>query len=75
MRYSQWRGDNCTDLGSEATRTADAMKVGVLVLGHVVVNDDIDALEVDTTAKEVGGDHDAGAEVLELLVGLNAGRR
>ena len=44
------------------------MKVGVSVLGHVVVEDNVDSLNVHTTAKQVGGDQDSLLEIFELLV-------
>ena len=44
------------------------MEVGVGVLRHVVVEDDVDALNVHASAKQVGGHQDAPLEVLELLV-------
>ena len=44
------------------------MQVSVGVLGHVVVEDDVDALDVHSTAKQVGGDQNPLLEVLELLV-------
>ena len=44
------------------------MQVSVSVLWHVVVEDDVDALDVHSTAKQVGGDQNPLLEVLELLV-------
>ncbi len=43
------------------------MEVRVRVVGHVVVDDDIHTLNVDTTAKEVRGHKDARVELLEIL--------
>lgn len=48
------------------------MEVAVGVGGQVVVDGKVDALDVDTTAEDVGGDTDALLEVLELLVTLDA---
>jgi hypothetical protein len=45
-------------LGSETPGASNAMQVGVRVLGHVVVEDDVDALDVHAAAKQVGGDQD-----------------
>lgn len=64
-------GDGET-LGTEATGTADAVEVRVRLVGHVVVDGDIDALNVDTAAEDVGGDTNTGLELLELLVTLDA---
>ena len=44
------------------------MEVGVRVLGHVVVEDDVDPLDVHATAEQVSGHQDPLLEVLELLV-------
>jgi hypothetical protein len=48
------------------------MEIGVRVLGHVVVDDDVHALDIDTTSKEVGGDHDSRAEGLEVAITGNS---
>ena len=44
------------------------MQVGVRVLWHVVVEDDVHSLDVHASTKQVGCDQDALLEVLELLV-------
>jgi len=59
-------------LGTEATSTTDTVKVRIGLLGHVVVDGDVDALDVDTATEDVGGDADAGLELLELFVTLDA---
>ncbi|GIX64986.1 membrane transporter protein, putative [Babesia caballi] len=64
-------GDGQT-LGAETPGAADPVQVGVGGVGHVVVDDDVDALHVNATAKQVSGDHDALVEVLELSVARNA---
>lgn len=50
------------------------MEVGVGVGGEVVVDGQIDALDVDTTAENVGGNTDALVELFEFLVAFDAGR-
>jgi hypothetical protein len=66
-----------------STGTTDAVEVGVcrgrgregVLLSddrHVVVNNDVDTLNVDAAAENVGGDKDATLEVLELLVSRKA---
>ena len=62
---------NTETLGSETTGTTDTMKVGVSLVGHVVVDGHIDTLYVDTTTKDVSGDTDTSLELLELLVALD----
>jgi len=58
-------------LGTETTGTTDTVKVAVGIGGQVVVDGQVDTLNVDTTAEDVGGDTDALLEVLELLVALD----
>ena len=42
-----------------------SVEVGVGAVSHVVVDDEVDSLHVDSTAKEVSGDHNALAALLE----------
>mmetsp|Transcript_9342 Transcript_9342/g.40993 ORF Transcript_9342/g.40993 Transcript_9342/m.40993 type:complete len:344 (+) Transcript_9342:410-1441(+) len=44
------------------------MEVGVGAVGHVVVDDDVDALDVDAACDEVGRDEDALVTLLERFV-------
>lgn len=48
------------------------MEVGIGTFGHVVVDNDIDTLNINTSSEEVSGHHDTGLELLELLVFLNS---
>ena len=50
------RGDegNSESLGSEASGTSDTVEVLVRVVGHIVVDDDVDALDIDTASEKVG---------------------
>jgi hypothetical protein len=59
--------------GAESAGTTDAMQVGEGIRGQIVVDGKVDALNVDAAAEDVGGDTDARAETLELLVALDAG--
>ena len=45
-------------LGSESAGASDSVQVGVGVLGHVVVEHDVDSLDVHASAEQVGGDQD-----------------
>ena len=51
-----------------------AVAVAFVGLGHVVVDDNVDALDVDATAHQVGGNQDALLALLELLVNLDVPR-
>lgn len=42
-------------------------------LGHVIVDDDVDALNVNAAPHQVGGHQDAFGALLELLVHLQMG--
>lgn len=61
-------------LGSKTTGTTDTVEVRVGFVGHIVVDGNIDALNVDTTTEDVSGDTNTGLEVLELLVALDTDR-
>ena len=49
------------------------MQVRVGIGRHVVVDGQVDTLNVDTTAENVGGDTDTLVELLELLVAFDTG--
>lgn len=49
------------------------VEVGVRVLGHVVVEGDVDSLDVHPSAKQVGGHQDPPLEIFELLVARQSG--
>ena len=55
-------------LGAETTSTTDAVEVRIGIGREIVVDREVDALDVDTTAEDVRGHADALVEVLELLV-------
>lgn len=44
------------------------VEIGVGVIRHVIVEDNVYPLNVHTTAKQVGGHQDTLLEILELLV-------
>jgi len=52
-------------LATETAGTTDAMEVVLLLLGEVIVDDEGDLLDVDTTGEEVGGDEDTGGSGAE----------
>lgn len=58
-------------LGTETTGTTNTVKVAVSIAGKIVVDGQVDTLNVDTTAEDVGGDTDTLLELLELLVALD----
>lgn len=46
----------------------DSVKVCVRILWHVIVEDNVDSLDVHSSAKQVGCNKDPPLEVLKLLV-------
>lgn len=54
-------------LTTETTSTTDTMDVVLLVGGDVVVDDQGNLLDIDTTGKQVSGDQDTGRSRAELL--------
>lgn len=54
-------------LTSETSTTTDTMDVVLTVGGQIVVDDERDLLDVDTTGKQIGGDEDTGRSGTELL--------
>lgn len=64
------KGDGET-LGTETASTTDTVQVRVGLAWHVVVDGQVDALNVNTTAEDVSGNTDALVELLEFLVAAN----
>lgn len=62
-------------LGTETSSTTDTVEIGVSITGKIVVDGQVDALDIDTTAEDVGGHTDALVELLELLVALDTIRK
>lgn len=46
----------------------DSVKVCVRILWHVIVEDDVDSLDVHSSAKQVGRHKNPPLEILKLLV-------
>lgn len=61
-------------LGTETTGSADSVEVRVGVGRSVVVDDDVDSLDVDTSAEDVSGDENTLLKGLELLESRNTDR-
>lgn len=57
---------------SEPTRSANSVEVRVGVGRLVVVDDDVDPLNVDSSTKDIGRDKDSLLERLELSVSLDS---
>ncbi len=78
--FSRGKGD-CETFGAESSRTSNlgkvrnktySVEVGVRAFGHVIVNDDIDSFDVNSSSEDVSSNHDSLFEVLEDLVSLNS---
>ena len=62
-------------LGAESAGAGHAVQVCVRVLRHVVVDDNVDALNVHAAGEDLRGNQNALLEVLELVVVLKAVKR
>ena len=60
-------------LGTESTSTTNTMKVGGCIGGQIVVDGEVDAFNVDTSAEDVGGDADSLVEFFEFFVAFDTG--
>jgi hypothetical protein len=58
-------------LCAEAAGATDAVEVGVGIGGEVVIDGQVDAFNVNTSAKDIGGDADSLVEFFEFLVALD----
>lgn len=58
-------------LGTETTGTAHSVQIGVGTVRHIVVDDNVDSFNIDTTAKDISGNHDTLLKILERLVALD----
>jgi len=58
--------------GSEATSAAYSVEVSVGVTGHIVVENDVDFLDINSTAENLSGNKNAMLEFLEPVVDLDA---
>ncbi len=67
------RGDKAEReaLRAESARARHPVQVLIRIVGHVVVDDYVDLLNVDASAKKVSADHDPLLEVLEVLEALD----
>ena len=50
------------------------MKVGISISRLIVVDDDVDSLDIDSSSEDVGADKDSLLESLELLVPLDSAK-
>ncbi len=48
------------------------MEIGVWILWHIIVEDYVDLLDIDTSTEDVGWDHDSVLELLEFIVSLDS---
>lgn len=55
-------------LGSKSTSSSYSVQVLIGLVWHIVVDDDVDLLNVDTSAKKIRAYHDSELALLELVV-------
>jgi hypothetical protein len=51
------------------------VEVSVRAIRHVIVDDDVDSFNVDTSAEDVSGDHNSLLEVLEYFIAFNSNKK
>lgn len=66
-RYKRDTESFCT----KPTSTSDSVQVCVWFTRNIVVDGDVDALDIDTSSKDIGTDTDSLLECLELFVACN----
>src|ERR1700730_7779817 len=52
-------------LGTETTSTTNTMKVSISAIRHIVVDNNVDTFNINTTSKDISGNHDSLLKVLE----------
>ena len=65
------KGDGKT-LGAKSASAADLVEILVGICGHVVIDHDIHALDVDASTKETSHHHESRLEGLEGLVAFDS---
>lgn len=68
--WAAHEGDTQT-LRTESTGTTDTMQIRVRLIGHIVVDGYVDALDIDTTTEDVSSHANTSLELLELLVSFD----
>lgn len=58
-------------LGSKTTSTTDTMEIGISLVRHIVIDSNVDALNVNTTTKDISGNTNTSLELLELFITLD----
>lgn len=69
------RTGNSPSLPSSSSGSTDSMDVSGELSGHVVVDDSLDSLDIETTRREIGGEKVLDLSVLEILQSLQTLRR
>lgn len=64
-------GDGQT-FGTVSACSADTMQVLVRLSRHIVIDDDVDLLNIDSTTQQVSANHDSVLALLELVVHLES---
>lgn len=49
-----------------------SVKIGIRILGHIVVDNDVYSFDINTSSKNVSSYNDTSLEVLKLLISLNS---
>lgn len=68
------KGDTKT-LSTESTSSTNSVQVRISISRSIVVDDDVDSFDIDTSTEDVGCDQDSLLEVLEHLVSVDSGMK
>lgn len=59
-----WLAISLFTFGAKSSRSGYSVQIGVRILGHVIVEHDINSLDIHTTPKQVCGHQNSLAEIL-----------
>ncbi len=54
-------------LGTESTSTTNAVQVLIRIIREIVVDDDVDSLDINTTTEQISSNKNSLLEILEVL--------
>jgi hypothetical protein len=58
--------------GTESTGSGYSMEISIRILWHIVVENDVNSFDIDTSSEKIGGDQNSSLKVFELAVPLQS---
>jgi hypothetical protein len=43
------------------------VEISVIIFWHIIINDNIDSFDIDSSSEDISGNHDSVLEVFEIL--------